>query len=106
MKEFTDTEEWFEQEGGVVTVGITRVLAAEVGDVVYVKLPLVGTLLEKEAEAAILESTKAALDTYAPVGGRVIAINQRVIEDPSIINKSPEDEGWLYKIAADEENSS
>lgn len=105
MKQFTETEEWLLEEEGIVTVGISRILAAEVGDIVFVQLPTLGSYLEKEKEAAILESTKAALDTYAPLSGRVVAINEKVLEDPSIINKSPEDEGWLYKLVIDENRS-
>ncbi|MEI6532015.1 MAG: glycine cleavage system protein H [Chlamydiota bacterium] len=106
MKTFTETEEWFEIEGNIATVGVSQTLQKEIGEVVYIQIPPVGTDLIKDQEAVILESTKAALDTYAPISGRIVAINKKVLEDPSIVNKDPEKEGWLYKIEiCDEEKS-
>ncbi len=98
MKTFTETEEWFEIEGGIATVGVSRKLQREIGEVVYIQIPPVGTYIFKEQESVILESTKAALDTYAPLSGIIIAINKKVLEDPGIVNQDPENEGWLYKI--------
>ena len=106
MKTFTETEEWFECDGAIATVGISQVLQKEIGDVVYIQMPALGSYLEEGQESVILESTKAALDTYAPLSGKVIAINEKVVEDPSIVNQDPENAGWLYKIEiGDEENS-
>lgn len=104
MKTFTETEEWYEIDGSFATIGISQTLQKEVGEIVYIQIPPVGTFLIKDQEAVILESTKAALDTYAPLTGRIVAINQKVLEDPAIVNKDPEKEGWLYKIEIDNEN--
>lgn len=105
MKIFTETQEWFEIEGSIATVGISQMLQKEIGEVVYIQIPEVGTFLEKDQESVILESTKAALDTYAPLSGRIVAINEKVLQDSSLVNKDPENEGWLYKIDIGNEKS-
>lgn len=105
MKTFTETQEWFEIEGSLATVGISQILQKEIGEVVYIQMPEVGTFLIKDQESVILESTKAALDTYAPLTGRVVAINEKVLQDSSLVNNDPENEGWLYKIDISDENN-
>ena len=99
MKRFTETHEWVEIQDQLARVGISNLLQKEIGQIVFIDLPKVGQVLTEGQEAAILESTKAALDTYAPLSGTVVAINTRVKDNPSLINSSPENEGWLYQIA-------
>lgn len=95
---FTDSHEWLHREENEATVGITRYAQEELGEIVFVQLPKIGDTLEKGSAACILESTKAAADVYSPATGTVIAINEELLKDPTPINQSPEDLGWLYRI--------
>lgn len=92
--------EWIEidSQENVATIGITLLAQKEMGEVVYVELPQVGSYLKKEEQVAVLESTKAATDLYSPLEGKVIAINEALLEDPSLINRLPESEGWIFKL--------
>lgn len=94
----TDSHEWVLKEGETATVGITQKAGAELGNIVYVQLPKIGAVMKQGQEAAILESTKAAADTYAPVSGKVIAVNEKLLESPDLVNKDPQGEGWLYQL--------
>lgn len=95
---YTESHEWVSLEEGVATVGISSFAQRELGDVVYVELPKIGTQLTKGKEAAVLESTKAAADVYAPLSGEVVAINEKLKEESSLINHSPEKEGWIFRM--------
>ncbi|MDN3506865.1 MAG: glycine cleavage system protein GcvH [Simkaniaceae bacterium] len=96
---FSDTHEWARLEGETVVVGITEYAQKELGEVVYVQLPEVGQEVKGGVEVVILESTKAASDIYSPVSGIITVVNEKVKEDPSLLNHSAEKEGWLFKIA-------
>lgn len=98
MMKYTESHEWVREEGDVATMGITDFAQRELGDVVYVELPELGKSLVAGKEAAVLESTKAAADVYAPLTGEVIAINSRLKEEAELINRSPEGEGWIFKL--------
>ncbi|MDE2134525.1 MAG: glycine cleavage system protein GcvH [Alphaproteobacteria bacterium] len=95
---FTDQHEWVRVDGGEGTVGITRYATEQLGDVVYVELPKIGRSLAKGAEAAVVESVKAASEIYAPVGGSVTAANEALNDDPAKVNADPEGEGWFFKL--------
>jgi glycine cleavage system H protein len=95
---FTEEHEWLKVDGDTATVGITEFASAQLGDLVFVDLPNVGTKLKKGAAAAVVESVKAASDVYAPVDGEVIEINQTAIDDPAAVTTDPFGRGWLYKI--------
>jgi glycine cleavage system H protein len=95
---FTKDHEWLKIDGDVATVGITAHAAEQLGDLVFVQLPEVGTALNKGQEAAVVESVKAASDVYAPVAGEVVAINEAIVNDPSMVTASPESDGWFYKL--------
>lgn len=95
---YSDQHEWVRLEGDVVTVGITQFAAEQLGDVVYVELPEAGRKVAKGAEAAVVESVKAASEVYAPVGGEVTAANQALADDPAKVNTDPEGEGWFFKM--------
>lgn len=95
---YTETHEWIKIEGNKGTVGITQFAQNELKEVVSIQLPVVGSRLELGEDAAILESTKAAVDIYSPVSGKIIEINEKVKKDPQILNQSPESGGWLFKI--------
>lgn len=97
---YASTHEWVLVEAdGTVVVGITDYAQDALGDVVYAELPEVGATYEVGAEVAVLESVKAASDIYAPVSGEVVAINDALEDEPELINDSPYDEGWLFKLA-------
>ncbi len=95
---YTKTHEWIFIEGENATIGISEHAQGEMGDVVFVELPKMDQKLEKEKPCAVVESVKSAFDIYAPLGGYVKAINDKLEDDPALINTSPLEEGWMYKI--------
>ena len=95
---FTDQHEWVRLEGDEATVGITRHAAEQLGDVVFVELPQAGRKVGAGAEAAVVESVKAASEVYAPVGGEVIAANSALEAEPAKVNEDPEGAGWFFKL--------
>jgi glycine cleavage system H protein len=99
----TNSYEWVKitEDGKRALVGITKEASRELGDVVFVELPPEGTHIESGQEVAVLESTKAATDSYAPLKGKVTRINTLVKNTPTLITKDPHGEGWLYEIELD-----
>jgi glycine cleavage system H protein len=95
---FTDSHEWICVEEGIGIVGITAHAQKELGEIVFVDLPPVGKQLRAGEEVAVLESTKAAADIYSPVSGEVVAVNTVLKADVDLLNRSPERDGWLFKI--------
>ncbi|MGE5196096.1 MAG: glycine cleavage system protein GcvH [Anaerolineae bacterium] len=95
---FSQTHEWVAVSGDVGIVGITEHARRELGDIVYLQLPQIGAHIKAGDEVAILESTKAAADIYTPVSGEILAIHEDLVENLDLINKTPEKEGWLFKI--------
>ncbi len=95
---FSKDHEWVRTDGQTGTVGITDFAQKQLGDVVYVDLPDVGRILTQGAEAAVVESVKAASEVYAPVSGEVIEINNALTDNPAEINASAEDKAWFFKI--------
>ena len=96
---FTQEHEWIRVEGGGATVGITDFAQGQLGDIVFVELPVAGRKVTKGGEAAVVESVKAASDVYAPVSGEVIEPNQAVADDPSLVNTDPQGEGWFFRLS-------
>jgi len=96
---FTDEHEWISVEGGTATVGITDFAQAQLGDIVFVELPALGSNVEKGGDAAVVESVKAASDVFAPVSGTVSEVNSALEEDPALVNSAPETDGWFFKLA-------
>ena len=97
-KKYSKKHEWVSLEGDVATVGITKHAAEMLGDIVFVELPDKGKNVEKEGQAGVVESTKAASDVYTPVSGEVLDNNQAIVDDPSKINADPEGKGWFFKL--------
>ena len=95
---FTDEHEWIDVEGDTATVGITDYAQEQLGDIVFVELPEVGTAIDKGGDAAVVESVKAASDVYAPITGEVVEGNPALEEDPALVNTSPEEDGWFFKM--------
>jgi glycine cleavage system H protein len=98
MLRFTEDHEWLRMEDNIATVGITPFAQEKLGDLVFVELPSVGARLDKGAVAATVESVKAASDVYAPVTGEVTAVNDRLAEQPGLVNGEPTGNGWLFKM--------
>ena len=95
---FTKDHEWIRVEGEEATVGISKHAEQALGDIVFAEAPEAGRQLSKGSDAAVVESVKAASDVYAPVSGEVIEGNPGIADDPSLINRDPEGEGWFFKL--------
>lgn len=96
---FTESHEWIISLGNeIAAVGVTNYAQKELGEIVYVELPEVGKEVKAGAEVAVLESTKAAADVYAPVSGTIVAVNDALKSAADLINRSAEKEGWIFKI--------
>ncbi|UOR16582.1 glycine cleavage system protein GcvH [Qipengyuania aquimaris] len=101
---FTDEHEWIDLEGDTATVGITDYAQGQLGDIVFVDLPEVGTMVEKGKDAAVVESVKAASDVYAPLSGEVVEVNDSLEDDPALVNSSPEEDGWFFKMTVSDKS--
>ena len=101
---FTDEHEWIDLEGDTATVGITDYAQGQLGDIVFVELPSVGTMLEKGKDAAVVESVKAASDVYAPISGEVTEANGTLEDDPALVNSSPEEDGWFFRMTVSDKS--
>jgi glycine cleavage system H protein len=95
---FTQSHEWISADNGIATIGITGYAAQQLGDVVYVELPEAGRKLAAGAEAAVVESVKAASEIYAPVAGEVTEANRALADDPAKVNADPEGEAWFFRM--------
>lgn len=95
---YTEEHEWIAIEGDTATVGITDFAQGQLGDVVFVEVPESGAELVKGAEAAVVESVKAASDIYAPISGSVTEGNEALVDDPALVNSSAEEEGWFFRM--------
>lgn len=97
-KFYTEDHEYAFIEGGVATLGVSEHAQDQLGDVVFVELPEVGTVFEKGDEIAVVESVKAASEVYAPVGGEVIEVNSALEDAPATVNEGAETVGWFIKL--------
>jgi glycine cleavage system H protein len=95
---FTKEHEWIRVEGDTATVGISDHAQEALGDIVFAEVPEAGRQVAKGQEAAVVESVKAASDVYAPVSGEVIEGNPAIADDPAVINRDAEGEGWFFKL--------
>ena len=95
---FTSEHEWIKVEGDVGTIGVTDHAQSALGDVVFVELPSAGKKVTKGGDAAVVESVKAASDVYSPVSGEVTDANQAIVDQPALVNESPEDGAWFFKV--------
>ena len=99
---FTREHEWIRVEGEVATVGISDHAQQALGDIVFAEVPQAGKRVAKGEEAAVVESVKAASDVYSPVAGEVVEGNPAIADDPALINRDPEGEGWFFKLKLDD----
>jgi len=95
---YTKDHEWIRLDGDVAAVGITTYAQSQLGDVVFVDLPKIGTRVTKGEEAAVVESVKAASEVYAPASGEVVAVNDALEAAPATVNQDAEGAGWFVKL--------
>lgn len=98
----TKSHEYLLKEGDVYKVGITDYAVEQLGDIVYIELPEVGTTFEVGEVFGTIESVKAASEIYMPAAGKVVEINEKALEKPELINNEPYELGWLIKIESDD----
>ena len=95
---YTKEHEWVRLEGDTATVGVTNYAATQLGDMVYIDMPTVGAQINQGDSMGALESVKAAADFYSPIGGEVVERNERLLDEPGIINADPFGDGWFARI--------
>lgn len=100
-KRYTKDHEWVQLDGDIATVGITDHAQEQLGDVVFVELPVAEREVIAGEACAVVESVKAASDVYSPLAGKVVEINETIVEDPSIVNSDAEGEGWFFRLELD-----
>ena len=98
MIKYSKDHEWISVDGDQGVVGISDYAQESLGDIVFVELPEVGASFSSKDEVAVVESVKAASEIYTPVGGEITAVNEDLTGDPSLVNSSPMEGGWFYKI--------
>ena len=99
---FTEDHEWLRVEDDLVVVGITEHASTSLGDVVFVELPEVGTMVAKGDEIVVIESVKAASDITAPVDGEIVEVNEAIVDEPGKVNEDPLGEAWFFKVKVDD----
>jgi glycine cleavage system H protein len=100
---YTKDHEWLVIVDGVATIGVTEFAQEQLGDVVFVELPDIGALLTEGDEVAVIESVKAAGEINAPINGTVVGVNEILADEPELLNSSPEEDGWMFKVTLDED---
>ena len=101
---FLDSHEWVKVDDNTVIVGISDHAQNELGEVVFVELPTIGDEFVSGDEAAVVESVKAASEVYTPLSGEVIEVNEALEENPELVNTSPYEDGWFFKLKVSDEN--
>ena len=101
---FLDSHEWVKVDDNTVIVGISDHAQNELGEVVFVELPAIGDEFVAGDEAAVVESVKAASEVYTPISGEVIEVNEALEENPELVNTSPYEQGWFFKLKVSDEN--
>ena len=99
---YTKEHEWLRVEGDLVVVGITEHAATQLGDVVFVELPEVETVVAEGDEVVVIESVKAASDILAPVDGEIVAVNEKLVDNPGLVNEDATGAAWFFKLKIDD----
>lgn len=99
MKKYSEEHQWAEKSGEAVRVGVSVFAASELGEVSFVELPDVGKSVERGGGLCVVESLKAAADVVSPVGGHVVRVNEVLVLQPSLLNESPEENGWICELS-------
>jgi len=102
---YTKDHEWARPESGGVRVGITEFAVEQLGDVTLIDLPAVGTQLTAAAHFGDIESVKAVSELFAPITGKVVAVNAELADHPELVNEAPYEKGWMLLIAPDDPNA-
>jgi glycine cleavage system H protein len=97
---YTKDHEWVRVEGSVATTGITDHAQEQLGDVVFVELPEIDKMVVRGGDMAVVESVKAASEVYAPISGKIVAVNQAIVDQPGTVNQSAESDAWFCRIEA------
>ena len=97
-KKFSKKHEWVSLEGDIATICITKHATEMLGDIVFAEVPEAGKVVEKEGQAAVVESTKAASDVYSPISGEITEGNKAIVDDPGSVNSDPEGASWFFKL--------
>jgi len=100
----TDTYEWAVLKDSNAKIGITKKAQKEIGEIVHIRFPKKGEKVKKGDPLLVLESTKSAIDMYAPISGEIVEVNSPLIDSLSLLNKDPEGQGWLISIKPDDES--
>ena len=95
---YTEDHEWLRLDGDIATVGITKYATVQLGDLVFVQLPEIGSKWKKGDIVAVVESVKAASDVFAPLDGEIVAVNDGIVADPSLVGSEPETTGWFFRL--------
>ena len=102
-RKFTHEHEWLRAEtDGTVSIGITDYAQEQLGDIVYVELPSIGTHVEAGTKLVVIESVKAVGEIKLPVGGTVVGVNDRLGDEPELVNAAPQGDGWLLRVKLDD----
>ena len=104
-RRFTKDHEWVQIDGDIVTVGITDHAQDQLGELVFIELPAPEREVVAAEACAVVESVKAASEVYAPLSGKVVEINETIVEDPTIVNSDPEGEGWFFRLELNDPDS-
>jgi glycine cleavage system H protein len=99
---FTEEHEWLMVEGDLVVVGITEHAATQLGDIVFVELPEIETMVAKGDEVCVIESVKAASDILAPLDGEIVEVNDKLTDNPALVNEDPLGAAWFFKMKIDD----
>lgn len=99
---YTREHEWVRLQDSIGSIGITDFAQSELGDVVYVELPDIGISFQAEESLATVESVKAVSDIYAPLSGKVVEVNEKLIDAPQLVNEDPYGDGWMVKMRPDD----
>jgi glycine cleavage system H protein len=95
---YSEEHEWVKTEGNEVVIGITHFAQSELGDIVFVELPEVGATIEADEPFGSVESVKTVSELYAPVSGKVVAVNEELSDQPELVNESPYEGAWMVKV--------
>ncbi|MBN1915059.1 MAG: glycine cleavage system protein GcvH [Parachlamydiales bacterium] len=100
---YTTSHEWIHLEGNIATVGITQSVKDQLGDIIFVELPKVGSFVKKGSVVCIVESSKSASEIESPLSGQIVEVNAALQDQISLVNTSPEKEGWFFKVQIENE---
>ncbi|WP_028973011.1 glycine cleavage system protein GcvH [Spirochaeta cellobiosiphila] len=99
---YSKEDEWYQQEGNIITCGITDYAQDQLSDVVFVELPEVGRVIKAKDSVAVLESVKSVSDLYFPAEGEIMAVNEELTDQPELVNQDPYEKGWVVKIKVED----